>query len=132
WWQERGVWKHQYVVVKATPQQGSGTRYFRVERHKTKWLALRKPNILNYVTHSETFQDLTRDSILIADFYVTDTEFARRSDYNIQSLGSLVELINREAPIYALGSVNLLGQPPGPSADVLSFGVNLETGKAIV
>ncbi|KAG8868884.1 hypothetical protein FRB97_001819, partial [Tulasnella sp. 331] len=102
WWQERGLWKHHYVVVKAIPQQGSGARYFRVERHKTKWLAIWKPNILNYVTHSETFQDLTRDSILVTDFYVTDTEYARRSGYNIQSLGSLVEGINREAPIYAL------------------------------
>ncbi|KAG8988151.1 hypothetical protein FRB94_001060 [Tulasnella sp. JGI-2019a] len=108
WWQERGFWKHQYVIVEAlVPRIGdSSTRYFRVERHKTEWLALWNTNILDHISYSTLEVDLIPNSVLVAGFGVSNPEDPAQSEYNIEMLGRLIESINKEAPSYILPSVN--------------------------
>ncbi|KAG8986267.1 hypothetical protein FRB93_005361 [Tulasnella sp. JGI-2019a] len=108
WWQERCFWKHQYVIVRAmVPRLGdSSARYFRVERHKTGWFTLSKENILDYILYSTVVEDLRHGSTLISDFEVTNLEEAVQSEYSIEMLGNLINIINAESPSYSLPSVN--------------------------
>ncbi|KAG9030387.1 hypothetical protein FRB95_003986 [Tulasnella sp. JGI-2019a] len=108
WWQERCFWKHQYVVVRAlVPRLGdSSTRYFRIERRETEWFNLSKANALDHVMYSAVEKELTHDSSIISCFEVANPEEAVQSEYSIEMLGNLINIINVETPPYTLPSVN--------------------------
>lgn len=105
WWEDRGWYRHRYIVVKAWYSPRSHILFVRIERGKWDWLRFGQGNLTQGVEICEQDRAITSDSTPLLD-YTVRPYYISAASHSLRDIGLINDSLNNDSPVYKFVSSN--------------------------